>query len=227
MLIEPEIDGLSIVLLGRFNPTIFQPKWFGNVGLVSDDAASEAKIEIIFPEVTKFSIDQYTILVETNRFIIDRYTPPLVSAMDFVSRLFGEFLPHTPSHRLGINRHIHFSVDTEENRNAIGTALAPPEPWGEWGDHLNRPLPHRGGLRRLVMEERGLEDRENGHFQVTIQPSGRIAGDSGIYMQTNDDYIFAEKPDDVEGCSGVLQFLNERFDESLMRADVYLIKSCP
>ena len=61
--------------------------------------------------------------------------------MDFLERTFGEFLPHTPIFRMGINRQVHFTVGSEDARNEIGLKLAPHEPWGEWADALDRQPP--------------------------------------------------------------------------------------
>lgn len=44
MRIEPEIGGASIVLLGSFNPKIFQPYWMAKHGLISDSAAEALRI---------------------------------------------------------------------------------------------------------------------------------------------------------------------------------------
>jgi hypothetical protein len=46
MRIVPEIDQASLVLLGRFNPAIFQPFWFARHGIVGADEAGAAEIEI-------------------------------------------------------------------------------------------------------------------------------------------------------------------------------------
>lgn len=42
--IRAEIDGATIVLLGEFNPAIFQPAWFGQNGLIGAQEVKEAKI---------------------------------------------------------------------------------------------------------------------------------------------------------------------------------------
>ena len=44
---KPELYRISIVLLGNFNPKIFQSAWFASQNLIRKIEANEAKIEII------------------------------------------------------------------------------------------------------------------------------------------------------------------------------------
>ncbi len=221
MRIEPEIDTVAVVLLGRLNPAIFQPQWFARCGLVSDEDAEAAHIEIIHPEISKFQIGKFEISVETGRLVAELQSPPFVEVVDFLERTFREFLPHTRIYQMGINRSVHFSVGTEEARNEIGMRLAPHEPWGNWGEAIERPFPNRGGLRILTMEERGLEDRPNGHFQVRVEPSLKVKGDVGIYVSTNDDYRVADA-EDVDGCREILDLLHSSFEPSMKRAETII-----
>ena len=46
--------------------------------------------------------------------------------MDFVAKTFGQFLTHTPMNCVGINRHVHFGVGSEEKRNYLGVYLLQP-----------------------------------------------------------------------------------------------------
>jgi hypothetical protein len=132
--IEPEIGGVSIVLRGNFNPSIFQPFWMARQGLVSEEAAAAATVAVIHPEISQFAIEPEFILnVQTDRFQISRATAPLVTIADLCCRIFGDILPHTPISQIGINRSVHFSVGSAEERDRIGKLVAPQGPWGEWG----------------------------------------------------------------------------------------------
>src|SRR5207244_3009334 len=133
MRIEPEIGGASIVLLGSFNPKIFQPYWMAKHCLISDADADVADVSVIHQEITAFMIeDLFTLQVNPTRFSIERNVAPLVLITDVVTRLFGDLLPHVPMNQMGINRTVHF-VAGQEQRNKTGLMLAPREPWGEWG----------------------------------------------------------------------------------------------
>src|SRR5262249_25023629 len=79
MRIEPEIGAASIVLLGSFNPKIFQPYWMAKHGLISDSEAEAADVAVIHPEITAFMIEYlFTVQVNPTRFSIERNVAPLV-----------------------------------------------------------------------------------------------------------------------------------------------------
>jgi hypothetical protein len=147
--IEPEISGVSIVLRGNFNPSIFQPFWMARQGLITDDAAEDARISVIHPEISNFAIEpEFVLHVQADRFSLSRATAPLVMVADLCSRIFGDILPHTPISQLGINRSVHFSVGSAAERNRIGMMIAPREPWGVWGPGRVMQMPARSAPRK-------------------------------------------------------------------------------
>ena len=50
---EPEISGVTVILLGKFNPTM--PAWFALHDLLPESAAESAELKIGHPQVTAFS----------------------------------------------------------------------------------------------------------------------------------------------------------------------------
>ncbi len=134
MRIEPDLSGTAVVLLGSFNPKIFQPFWLASHGLIPAAAAESADISVVHPEITAFSIeDQFSLSVERGRLSMDRNVAPFIVIADLLGRIFGDLLPHTPITRVGINRMVHFRARDEEHRERIGQLVAPREPWGDWG----------------------------------------------------------------------------------------------
>ena len=130
MRIEPEISGVVVVLLGDFNPAIFTPAWFAMHGLLPQAAADSAKLEVAHHQVTMFSTDWLHLQVTSDRFLADTVQAPHVRVRDLVVRVFKEHLNHTPVRAMGINRSVHFRVGSLAERDQIGRALAPVEPWG-------------------------------------------------------------------------------------------------
>jgi hypothetical protein len=161
MRIEPEISAAAIVMVGFFNPQIFQPFWLAHHGVISEREAETARIGFIHPEITQFNIEaEFSIQVERERFVIDRAIAPLVRIADVACRIFGELLPHTPVRQLGINRHVHFDVGSFTARDQIGIKLAPREPWGEFGRLVSTGEGAKhGGLQSLVMIQKGGQNR--------------------------------------------------------------------
>src|SRR5271156_5897420 len=155
MRIEPEISGAAIVLRGAFNPSIFQPFWLVRNEILTEKQGETVQINLIHPQAAEFDIpEQFSLHVDPTTFTITRAEAPLILASDAAVRIFSVLLPHTPIGQLGINRSVHFSVGSFEERNRIGKLLAPPDPWGTWGAELSGgPSPGKpdqlGGLKSL------------------------------------------------------------------------------
>jgi hypothetical protein len=221
MLIEPEISAASIVVLGKFSPQLFHPSWFAKHGLVPEEAAENADIGVIHPQLASFGMESFFLLnIDEERFAIERSVAPLVVVCDIVTRLFGELLPYHPIRALGINRVVHFDVGSAAKRERIGEMLASRAPWGEWGKALSSGEGNKhGGMLSLTMIQRDLADREAGHVLARIEPSARIGSQkSGIYMEINDHYQFAPEQDG----EAIAKLLAERFDSSLSKADAII-----
>jgi hypothetical protein len=216
--IEAEIRGVAIVLRGSFNPSIFQPFWMARQGLITDEAAAAATVSVIHPEISQFAVESEFILnVQSDRFQLSRATAPLVTVSDLCSRIFGDILPHTPVSQLGINRSVHFSVGSAQERDRIGKLIAPQGPWGEWGVGFSSDDPAQlGGLQTMTMINKKVSDREAGWIQARIEPSQAIGkGETGIFMEINDHYQIRDTTDAVV----VMGLLQERFDTSIANSD--------
>jgi hypothetical protein len=212
--IEPEITGGSIVLVGSFNPAIFSPDWFIRHGLIreSEVIRDDGKL-LIFHQIAQFSLEWCQISVEPNRFVIGSTRDPLVKICDLAVRTFGEFLPHAPLHQLGINREVHFKVESLDVRDRMGFKLAPPSSWGDWGKDLAaKSGRRRGGLKTLTMQQQVFSEPRTGYIQATVQPSAVITDGAGVFVQVNDHYD-ASKPG--AGNPELVELLENQFEASL------------
>ena len=219
MRIEPEIAGVSLVMLGHFNPAIFTPAWFGWNELLPEKTVKIAGTKIVHPQIAIFEADWLNLHVQPESFQINTTQAPYIRLRDLAVRVFRENLPHTPLRILGINRDIHFSVRSLDERDRLGRLLAPVEPWGDWGQELEPDGKH-GGMASLTMRQVNPEGRPpGGQINVTVEPSNRIGQDRpGVYVQVNDHYTI----EDVEsqmGTSKIVELLEDNFDESLQCAD--------
>ncbi|MGA3085272.1 MAG: hypothetical protein ABSE95_10800 [Thermodesulfobacteriota bacterium] len=219
MLIEPEISGVSIVLLGSFNPPIFHPEWFAKYGLINDKEKEAAEIAIIHREIAMFRMEWLSINVQPGRFAAETQEGPFIRLADFVVKTFRDYLYHTPIGKMGINRLVHFNVESEEIRNRIGKILAPLDGWGAWGKNIEKSSPKkRGGMNSLTMLQQDLDDRKRGFIRAKIEPSNKIQGMAGIYMEVNDHYE-VEFPDQNQDCEEIMMILGRQFDDSLRRSE--------
>ena len=218
MRIDPEISGVTIVLLGNFNPAIFTPAWFALHGLLPESAATNAELQVAHQRSTAFSTDWLRLTVTADRFAVETSQPPHIRPRDLVARVFRERLSHTPISALGINRDVHFQVPSLAERDQIGRTLAPVKPWGAWGQDLGLDGEH-GGMTSLTMSQLRPEGRPTGgKVNVTVEPSNRIGdGRLGIYVGVNDHYQSeGTGPGAGEHLIGLLE---NNFEMSLRRSD--------
>lgn len=64
---KAEIRGISLVLLGDFNPIIFQPRWFMSENLITQAESDDADVQIVHPDVTTFQLPWIGINVTRDR----------------------------------------------------------------------------------------------------------------------------------------------------------------
>lgn len=219
MRMRPEIDQATLVILGHFNPAIFQPGWFAANGIIGQEEARAAEIEIIHPEVSRFQTDNCRIEVERHRFVAESREGPIELVKDLVLKTFGEFLEHSPAGALGINRIVHFDAGDPEVRVTIGRALAPWRPWGEWASSFEgRDPATQGGMLVLAMRQNYAVEGYKGHVRAEVQPSIMIPNQSGIYMHINHHYDFSDR-DGGGGCSVVVAALEDRWTDAMSHAE--------
>lgn len=219
MRIEPGNAGVSVVLLGNFNPSIFAPAWFGWHGLISATMVDTANTKIVHSQISEFNVDWLHMQVVPDRFLISTTQAPYVRLQDLAVRIFREHLPHTPLKTMGINREVHFLVKSFEDRDRLGRLLAPVEPWGDWGKELG-PDGEHGGMVSITMRQVNPEGRPpGGQINVTVEPSNQIGqGRLGVYVRVNDHYTI-ESVENQMGTSKIVELLEENFDKSLRLAD--------
>jgi hypothetical protein len=210
--VKPAIHGHSIVLVGDFNPKIFQPAWFGAEGLIRNLEAEKADIQIVHPEVVVFKLEWMSLEVTRDRFVAGT----LQEAYDEVIRdlVISTFriLRHTPLRVMGINEYGHYPIDSEEHWHRIGHTLAPKE---KWDKILKNP-----GMKRLDIQAM-RPDNLKGHVLVTVEPSSKIP--IGLYLRVND-HFEAQKTEGSAGSDEVINILEANWAESHRRAGCYAEK---
>jgi hypothetical protein len=220
--ITPEIDGASIVLIGSFNPPIFQPEWFARHEILGTEDANAANIEIIHPQMAAFSLSWSSIRVTVERFFIETSYPPFIRARDLVLRTFREYLTHTPVTKIGINRTVHFNVASFEERDRIGNLLAPKVPWGDWARDLAGEPGKRetvGGLRTMTMMQTARKDGHRGTISARVEPSVFPSLiERGIFMEINDHYELGD-PATVQGSDAAINILESEWERSIERSE--------
>ncbi len=98
MRIEPEIDGVSVILVGSFNPAIFTPAWFAMHDLLPAGIADSADLAVAHKQMTMFNADWLRLEVTPDQFNVETVQAPHVRIHDLVLRVFGEHLHHNATH---------------------------------------------------------------------------------------------------------------------------------
>ncbi|MGB8494657.1 MAG: hypothetical protein WCE53_09690 [Candidatus Acidiferrum sp.] len=198
--LKPTIEGGSIILLGSFNPKIFQPEWFVRQGLLSEAEIAEANIKIIHPQVSEFETEHFQIQVIAQRFsaVSQKSTNP-VPLRDLVRGTFL-ILEHTPVTAMGLNCMMHYPMESEERWHRVGDKLAPKEGW-------NEILPRRVGLASLsLLTEK--DPATGAVFRVRIEPSVQVK--YGVYIEVNEHHQAPE----AEALKSLMEILDKRWEET-------------
>jgi hypothetical protein len=195
-----EINGASIVLVGSFNPAIFQPEWFARNGLLPQGEVDDAKLGLVHPQVSQFETERFAFQVTLDRFTIQSKPSATIGPLrDLIAGTFY-ILEHTPVTAMGLNRMMHFALGSEESWHNLGDKLAPKEPWRE-------VLEHRPGLRQLDILSQ--EDPPNGPtVMVRVQPS--LAIKWGVYFETNEHFPAPKQ----NGLESMIEILQHRWEDS-------------
>ena len=196
----PEIEGASIVMIGSFNPSIFQPRWLGAQQLIRPEEAETAKVTVIHAELTDFSTEWFQLQVLQNRFTVATADPRQYGPLRDLAMAIFAILPHTPISVVGVNRLFHFKMSSIDAWHGLGHLLAPKEPW--------HAIMKESGLRSMLMQGRRVE-AGGGLLHVKIEPSTKF--EHGLYVEVNEEF---KPPADLqsEGAQWVPACLAEHWD---------------
>ena len=172
-----KVEGGSIVLLGNFNPAIFQPLWFSNQDLIPKSEAEAAEIQVVHSEVTSFSLEWLGLQVTKNRFTASTSdSAHLEPLRDLVLGTFS-ILEHTPLLQMGMNRDVHYKLPSHHDLLDVGNRLAAKS---FWRHIIDDPRPE---VLRLAGRRPDVEDAL---LRLTVEPSARVI--PGMYFGFNEHY---------------------------------------
>ncbi len=195
---------LQIVLVGNFNPHIFQPQWFVLQKLLGQKEGDSAKIEIVHPDITIFNLDWLRLEVGRDRLVamsrFDQYNEVI---KDLIIGAFT-ILSHTPLKMLGINYTFISDVKDEAVWHAIGDKLAPKDIW--------RKFMEKPGLRSLTLEDI-WSDKEGykNKVSITVGP-----GKEKLSFRThiNDHYELKDIDENSLNSVGIVNILKDEWSNS-------------
>lgn len=199
-----EAEGMSIVAIGSFNPAIFHPQWFERMDLIRQEEASDAKVEVVHPEITVFETEWFSVQVTSDRLAVATNDPgKYLPLKDLVQGTF-RLLEHSPIRAFGFNSNRHVRLESSERWAQLQEQYAPRNRWCEL---LEEPR-----LRVLIMEGR-RSDCEAKRIRVQVEPSARV--DGGVFVNVNEHYAVADDEVAAPGAGTVLlqRILDARWRE--------------
>jgi hypothetical protein len=209
----PEVQGISIVARGSFNPAIFQPRWFSSHNLIRDEeaAVAEEKLEIIHRDLTFFSVEWLTLKVNGDGFVLETLDPGKSHALRDLAIGTFTILEHTPIDAFGLNTHRHYRMEDEETWHAFGNHFAPKQSW--------RNIIRDPGMISLTINGTRENCSADG-LQVKVEPSTQVH--PGVFIQVNEHYQL-NKDKEASQRDRMMKFLRnlqESWDPFLSYCDV-------
>lgn len=198
---KPQSESASIVMLGSFNPTIFQPSWLALKNLISPSDAQSADVKLIAPQLSTFKAGGILFEVIQERFMAQADEPQdQVRLRDLVVGVFA-VLGETPVTRLGLNWTYIFRLEDEKRWHAVGDLLAPKEMW-------SKVLRGRPGLRTMSIQA-ALSDGLRGQLNVKVEPTTQPS----VRVEINNDILGPDRDGPVTA-DGFLELIRKHWDEA-------------
>lgn len=109
-----QLESRSVVINGKFNPAIFQPYWLASKGIIGEQEAKAAEINVISTSATQFKIGDWLEFICTpNKMqLLTRQAPYYPFLRDFALHLF-ELNKDIPVESFGLN--FIFSISMRDN----------------------------------------------------------------------------------------------------------------
>ena len=179
---EIETTGVSIVTLGDFNPSIFQPLWLSSNDLMPAEEIAEADITLVSKKISLFEAGGMRIHAEDDRLVISTSDSSCIPSLRDLAYGVLSLLSHTPVRAIGLNLDSTATVNSADAWNAIGDRLAPKNHWSE--------ILKNSRMREVIID--GKRDKYP-HARVSFRV--RPAGEKSLVISVNQHYTIDERID--------------------------------
>lgn len=189
--VSPKDRDASIVLVGEFDPMLLVPQWFVNHKLLpSEDIISNLAIEIVYKDLTRFTLPNITVEIQPDRLTLRSG----IESLDFmiVDLAVGVLSLNKKLNvtAVGLNLREDYYFEDSRHWNNIGDILAPKDIWYEIS-----PDSAKAGLTNLSMQVRRPVG-ERGVFNFSVSWLERRGW---TRFQTNLHYASSQSVIDSEG----------------------------
>lgn len=200
----PEEEGIDVVIVGAFSPSIFHPEWFLRQGLIEQTDFEAASVKGVTANGTEIKIAGLKLVVISDRLVMGTrnisYAPKL---QDMLLQMFTK-LDQTQITACGINPHAHYLAGGIEYWHKIGHTLAPK-------DLIWEPLFENPGMQGIVIKA-PRADPFPGEVNVTVEPSAKHQ--PGIYIKSNYHYGLPETSLHNKSVALLIDFLKSEWERA-------------
>lgn len=207
---EPEVLNLAVVIIGNFNPAIFQPEWLKNKGLIRDNEASPENLKVIHRELTVIETEDFKLEIRPSRFQLQTNQEPFQEPLkDLIVNIF-KLLGETPISAFGINFTRHFKFSNNKDYVEFGYFLSPVN---EIFDFMENPKL----LEFVITDREKTKDDFEPAVNIKIFPSD-ILVQNAVAINVNSHFTKS-----MNGKS-FSKFFEETWNNTLTASDLYLNK---
>ena len=205
-----EEELLAVVCVGSFNPAIFHPQWFARMNMINeaDAAEGQADVKVISHDVTDVSFCGMRLQCLAERLTLESPDPARYEQLQELLIKTLQTLPHIPLRACGINRAMHYKLDSEEYWHKIGHSLVPKDQ--VWKVIFPDPRTTSVGIRQ---ERNG---KFPGQINIDVQPSAKHI--PGLFVQSNWHYAIPESECAAKSCEAVVDYLRSEWTPASSQA---------
>ena len=202
----------SVALIGKFNPSMFNPEWFCKNNVISQEDVDFAQSQqanfpcIVTPQITIFKTSQFYVRIEEGKIGLILEKEPYVLIKDFLMKTF-ENLGSITITAFGFNYDAHYKIASSQLYQKIGDRLAPKSYWEMLlGDEIKGDN-RQSGLIALQMRKNKSDG--TGYIQFKVSPSNLFI--PGVILYCNDHYVLSS---DEQSAEDAIRNINVIFDNS-------------
>lgn len=187
----------SIVVVGSFNPTIFQPEWLSRNNLISTRDYESVDVELIHQDISLFGFSWGRLDVKKELYTLRGKDEAFFPMLRDLSIGIFQLLEHTPVKAIGVNSILSYIIDSEEKWHRIGDALVPKAIWNKY---LNGYV----GMTRVSVKSESRSDENSDAVNVSISPTlGN--GKKGVIVDINNHFV-------VDNTNKLVEILSDRWE---------------
>jgi len=185
-----EVQSLSLVFIGEFNPVIISPFWLAHKGLIREEEAENAEINVIHNDVVEYNLGWVHIAINRKRCEFNTSKSPYFDAVRDLATSVFKILKETPIYSIGINHIFDLRLPDEKVYYNFGAQLTNLD---IWSDGLDDPR-----IMNLEVIEMKRKDGLKGRYRIRISPTDKKI-QYGISININDHFELEKESSDASG----------------------------